>query len=103
MWGDFYAKDGVDAIHAGQGPPALVDVVAWNLGFGVVPVADGFGLADFGAWIAVPNTIGLVDDPVDPIPEPGTFALLALGLGGVAFLARRRVRTGGVKYPLALK
>jgi hypothetical protein len=92
MWGDFYAKSGVDAIRSGQGGrPQFVDVVAWNLGFGVDPVAGYGELVGYGAWIAVPNTLDLIsDDPVNPIPEPGTLALFAIGLAALGFMRHRQ-------------
>lgn len=93
MWGDFYAKGGVDAIHTGPGRPQFVDIVAWNLGFGVTPVAGYDGLAGYGAWIAVPNTLDLIsDDPVNPIPEPGTLGLFAFGLAALGFIRHRQTR-----------
>jgi hypothetical protein len=93
MWGDFYAKGGVDAIQTGQGRPQFVDIVAWNLGFGVTPYAGYDGLAGYGAWIAVPNDLDLIsDDPVNPIPEPGTLALFAFGLAAIGFIRHRQTR-----------
>jgi hypothetical protein len=42
----------------------------------------------------VPGIPGSPWDPVIPVPEPSTYAMMLLGLGLVAWLARRR-RTGG--------
>lgn len=38
--------------------------------------------------------IGAANLEVVPVPEPSTYALMALGLTAVAWVARRRRRTG---------
>ena len=74
MWGDFYAKDGVENTQ---------DVYAYNLNFGVdttAPIDNG----NAGGWVLVPDT------QTGVIPEPGTFLLLGTGLLGIAAIRYRR-------------
>ena len=70
MWGDFYAKGGVDTY-------------AHNLKFGLTTnalIQNG----NVGGWVLVPDTgTGI-------IPEPGTFLLLGTGLLGLAAIRYRR-------------
>ena len=78
VWGDFYAK-------CGSGP--LGDNTAWNTGF-TSPDTDpsappANGSVDY--HILVPNSY-----ETQAIPEPGTLALLGLGLAGIALWKRRR-------------
>ncbi len=70
VWGDFYAKDGIDG---------GVLSVAWNTGFGVDPTDT---TTDFTDWIARPNGT--------PIPEPATLLLFGAGIAGLAGLRLRR-------------
>lgn len=76
VWGDFYAKCG--------GP---ITNTAWNTGF-TDPDTDpsappANGSVDY--HILVPNSY-----ETQAIPEPGTLALLGLGLAGIALWKRRR-------------
>jgi len=75
VWGDFYARDG-----SGK--------YAWNTGFrnpDTDPTAPPRnGSEDY--HILRPDTYG-------PIPEPGTFALVGLGLAGFGFFRRRRQKS----------
>jgi hypothetical protein len=76
MWGDFYAKDGVDG-------PGLY-VYAYNKGFGwdtSAPIADG----NAGGWVLVPDT-------TNGISEPGILLLLGTGLVGLAAVTRRKMK-----------
>lgn len=70
VWGDFYAKDGTG-------------YALWNA---------GFTANDTDPTAPPPN--GSVDNhilrPDSYIPEPGTMALLLIGLGGVGAWSRRR-------------
>lgn len=58
----------------------------WSMVYSKNVGAGTFSLAEFGE--AGRNMYGVVVAP-SSIPEPGTFALLALGIGGLAFLTRR--------------
>jgi len=81
MWGDFYAKDGVEMIHLGPHNNVKIDCFAYNAGFGIDPT----GAASFDPWIAVPDA----PVPQNVIPEPTTVALLGIGLCGL-LLGRKR-------------
>ena len=74
MWGDFYAKNGVDQDGF---------VYAYNSQFGnnTTALIDN---GNAGGWVLVPDTgTGI-------IPEPGTFLLLGTGLLGIAAIRYRR-------------
>lgn len=80
----------------------ITDVVARGpisgSAFTVVSVVDhGFGLEMFAGGIG-PNLFLVYDISVDhaPVPEPSTLTLLAVGLGMLGFVTRRR-RTGDGK------
>lgn len=62
-----------------------------GLGWAMLPFTNGtngidFYTSEFGTVASRP----LLTVNVTPVPEPGTWALLAVGLGVVVFLARRR-------------
>jgi hypothetical protein len=76
---DYYS--GIALYGAGLAAEALGDITT----------ADADFLASQGDFNAL---LGILKSPVTvsyvPMPEPSTLALLALGLGGVLFLARKR-------------
>jgi hypothetical protein len=86
MWGDFYAKGGVEVIHHGHGNNEKIDRIAYNAGFGTEPTG---GTTNFGPWIPVPDPPGVGPAPT-VIPEPTTLALLVLGLCGVILRRKNR-------------
>jgi len=80
MWGDFYAKDGVDGVGRDK-----VDVYAYNTSYGLP--SDGY-LPD-GTKILVPDTKEGGGNP-NIVPEPTSAALLGLGLLGLTTLRRKK-------------
>jgi hypothetical protein len=61
--------------------------VALNTGVAYYLVTTGFDLPDSGQYL---NFIRGPGDITAPIPEPGTYAMLAMGLMAVSFAVRRR-------------
>ena len=52
--------------------------------------ADGSTIVGYGTVNGTVGDIGFVVQNLAPVPEPSTYAMLALGLGAVGFVARRR-------------
>ncbi len=74
MWGDFYAKDGVD----GDGK-----VYAYNKKFGYDTTAD-IVHGNAGGWVLVPDTHN--------VPIPSTMLLFGCGLIGLAVVGRKKIQ-----------
>lgn len=78
------ANDDFGAIGRSGFDVALMTGVAYYL------VTTGFGNEDAGRFLNVVRGPG---DILPVVPEPGTYALLAMGLFGVALAVRRRAQT----------
>jgi hypothetical protein len=55
--------------------------------------AEGFGTVTTTTYLSLPDVAGAAVPTLAPVPEPSTYALMGLGLAGIAVVARRRQRT----------
>ncbi len=81
MWGDFYAKDGVEKVDGEK-----TSIYAYNTAFGTDSL-EAVGYGNGNGWVMVPDTTSSA-----PVPEPGTIILMASGLFAIAGVGRRRKR-----------
>ncbi len=87
MWGDFFAKDGVDGPNGSKNW-----VAAYNAGFGNPDTDPPIDLNNFvlvNNHVLVPDTHG-GRNPPEQIPEPSFLALFGTGLLVLGFRRRRR-------------
>lgn len=98
LWGvDNIATIFLNGVSTGISSAGFTSLASFSISSGFV---DGlntldFAVTDFGAPLAfrVDNLAGtaeLADDPTTPVPEPGTLALVGVGLLGLRFVRRRQ-------------
>ena len=80
-------------LPGGSQPDPTVNVSTLSL------IAGDIGLINFQIGITFsfggPVTLGANASTAEVVPEPGTAALLGIGLAGLALAGRRRVSVGG--------
>jgi len=89
--GAFGIGGGQTMADQGTAENGVVHVVTGNpfpsfLGQDLVPPGYDFGPIAFNGY----DAIGRIDIQIAAIPEPGTYALMLAGLGGLGWIARRR-------------